>query len=216
MKLVIKIGGSLSVGDSGPDYRYFSRLLPALKAIKKRHQLIVVIGGGRLARKYISIVKKFRISEKNCEWVAIYIVNINRKFLSAVLGMNEIKSLGEIGPKTRGVLGGIAPGRSTDANAAYAASAIRADMLIKLTDVDGVYEKDPKTHKNAKKLYKISFSDLGKISKEGSAGNYGIMDSTAIGIITKSRIKTVIISGARTKDLLKAIAGRHVGTVIGD
>ena len=52
MKIVIKIGGSVSITEKGPNFAYFSRLLPILREIKRKNQIIVVIGGGKLTRVY--------------------------------------------------------------------------------------------------------------------------------------------------------------------
>jgi uridylate kinase len=214
LKIVIKVGGSLSIDDNGPRFSYFSRLLPVLKRIDRENQLIVSIGGGRFVRNYFKKLKKFRLSDEELEWLSVELLRVNVKFLATMLKKRPIYSLGELNKNSEGVIGGIMPGRSTDANAAQAAAAIKADYFIKLTDVDGVYTKDPDKFKDAKKLDCIKFNDFRKYGTEGKPGSYGIMDMKAIGIITKNKIKTVVMDGRNPKDILKLLKGEKIGTII--
>ncbi len=214
MKIVIKIGGSVAIGEYGPNPEYFSRLVPVLKEISKENQLIVSIGGGKLMRKYQQQIKNTGLSNDEMEWCFIDLVRANVHFLSALLKTKPLFSLEEISSKTSGVIGGICPGRSTDANAALAAARIKADMIIKLTDVDGIYEKDPKYFPDAKKLDKISLKDIMKYATDGKPGDYGIFDKIALNTIKKHKIKAVIISGNEPKNILKALKGERIGTVI--
>ena len=148
------------------------------------------------------------------EWIAIELLRVNVRFLSSLLNMKPLYRLEEISTKTTGVIGGIKPGRSTDANAAYCAAKIKADLFVKLTNVDGIYDKDPRKHKDARKLETLSFADLKKFSQSGKPGSYGILDRLAIETITKHKIKTVIMNGKDPKNILKLINGEKIGTLI--
>ena len=128
--------------------------------------------------------------------------------------MKPIYTLEELKPDSSGVIGGIRPGRSTDANAAYAASIIKADYFIKLTDVDGVYDKDPKKHENARKLNHISVKEIAKYAQEGRPGSYGVLDKLAVETIGKHEIKTIIMNGSNPENILKALTGEKTGTLI--
>jgi uridylate kinase len=214
MKIVIKIGGSVAIGEYGPNPEYFSRLVSVLKEVQKKHQLIVSIGGGKFVRKYGHQIKDMKLSNDEIEWCFIDLVRANVHFLSALLKTKPLFSLEEISSKTSGVIGGIKPGRSTDANAALAAARIKADLIIKLTDVDGVYEKDPKYFPDAKKLDKISLKNIMKYATDGKPGDYGIFDKLALKTIKKHKIKTVIISGNEPSNILKVLKGEKIGTVI--
>ncbi|MBI5061409.1 MAG: hypothetical protein HZB67_03780 [Candidatus Aenigmarchaeota archaeon] len=216
MKIVVKLGGSISIDESGPNIEYFKKIMPVLRKIKKQHQLIVSIGGGKFVRSYYAKIDKFRLSNAEKEWIAVALLTANVRFVASALGLKPLLKLEEINIGTSGVIGGIKPGRSTDANAAYAAQRIGADLFIKLTDVDGVYTADPDTDKNAKKIKKIPFSQVMHYAKSGKPGDYGILDRTALQIIKKNKIKTVVIDGRNTSNLLKAINGEKIGTVISD
>jgi uridylate kinase len=216
MRLVVKIGGSMSIDEHGPKADYFKKLIPVLKEIQKNHQLIVSIGGGKFIRDYYSAVKSLGLSDEEMEWIAVDLLRVNVRFLSQLLKTKPLLALKDISSTTSGVIGGISPGRSTDANAAYAAAAIKADYFIKLTDVDGIYTADPDVDKNATKIDRIPFKEITKYTKTGKPGSYGILDKNAAETIKKKKIKTIVMSGKEPEDLLKVIKGQKIGTIISD
>ena len=114
------------------------------------------------------------------------------------------------------MLGGVAPGRSTDANAAFAAAAIKADVFIKLTNVDGVYDKDPNRFRDARLLQKITYADMRRVLKKENADDYLLLDAVAQRTITEHRIRTVIANGTDPGILSDIIAGKAIGTLISD
>ena len=214
MKIVVKIGGSVSIGESGPNFFYFNKLLPVLSRLKKRHQLIIVIGGGRVTRNYAKSIEKFHLTNREKEEIFIELIKANVRFLSSARKMKPIFSLDKIKSGTNGVIGGIAPGRSTDANGALAASKIKADLFIKLTDVDGVYDKDPKKFRDAKLLRNIRFSGMRKLAVKGSPNKYGVLDKLAIRTLSKASVKTIILNGNNPVNLEKVVGGEKIGTII--
>jgi uridylate kinase len=114
------------------------------------------------------------------------------------------------------VMGGLKPGITTDAVAALVAERINADLLVKGTDQEGVYNKDPRTHADAVKLDRLSFDDLSKVF-EGSvheAGIHQIIDPEAIKVLKRHRVKLVVVSGFKPENILAAVNGEIVGTII--
>lgn len=212
MKLVVKIGGSVLFDDYGPKTDYIKRLLPVLKKIKKENQFILTIGGGVFVKNYEKRALNF-LERRKVEESSIHILRANAVFFSHLLETKPLFSLGEIGKASEGVIGGIVPGRSTDANAAFCASVIGADLLVKLTNVDGVYDKDPKKFKSARLLEKIKFCDLQKVLKKDK-DDYSMLDATAQEIIVSNRIKTVIANGYEPKNLMKILNNEKTGTSI--
>jgi uridylate kinase len=213
MKIVIKIGGSLTFDEKGPCVEYIKKLVDVIKEIKTNN-LVIVVGGGKIVRSYIKALKEFGLKNEEIEWVAIDLLKANVRLFSFLTGLPALYSLEELKTKQKGILGGIFPGRSTDANAALAAELINADMLIKMTDVDGIYTKDPKIFKDAKKMEKISFDEIEKYAVEGSPGAYGILDKLAIEVIKRSKIKTFVINGKEPENLLYLLNGEKIGTEI--
>jgi uridylate kinase len=214
MKIVVKAGGSMCIGRSGPMAAYIENLVSVLNEIQKNNQLIVAIGGGKLVRGYFKSISAFNLSRSETEWLAVDLLRANARFLAYLLKTRPIFSLGDINSKSCGVISGIMPGRSTDANAAYAAAKIKADLFIKLTNVDGIYTKDPNRFKSAKKLDNIKFRDLRQYSMSGKPGSYGILDEIAMQTIVKNKIRTIVMTGRKPGLLLDAIAGKKIGTLV--
>ncbi len=217
MKLVVKVGGSLVFLDGGADYAYLKRLIPVLSEIKKRHQVIISIGGGKYLRNYMKNINENSdgISVSNTEREEIYIqlLYANVLLLSKLLKMKPIEKISEVKKNTSGIIGGIIPGRNTDANAAICAAKIKADLLVKITNVDGIYDKDPNKFKDAKLMNTIKFSEL-KADDNVSPVNYGVIDPISVETIKKNKIKTVLMNGNKPENLLKVINGEHIGTLI--
>ncbi len=214
MKLVIKIGGSLAFNDFGPNRNYLKRLIPVLKDIDRKHHLIVCIGGGQFIRKYLKNIRNFILTDKEMEWLFVELLRTNVSLFSFLLDKKPIFDIKKVNARSEGIIGGISPGRSTDSNAALCAEKIRADLFIKATDVDGIYNKDPKKDKNAKKIDNIGFKDLKKFKQEGKPCSYGILDRLAMNVVARSRIKTIILNGKNPKNILRAVNGKKIGTLV--
>lgn len=223
MRFVIRIGGSV-IGSpfNSALFRKYSNLLKNLK--KTNHEVVVVVGGGSLAREFIENAKHLGLSEEMQDEVAI---SVSRLFAELLL-----KTLGDLGcervPSTMDeavkyltagkivVMGGLEPGMTTDTVAALLAKQADADMIVKASDQMGIYDKDPRKHSDALKLDYIDYEDLSQVFEqaEHKAGIHQILDPEAIKILKKSRIKVVVVNGLRSENITAAIQGKHVGTVV--
>jgi uridylate kinase len=225
MKIVISIGGSLLYPKDSIDVEYAKKFANFAKELSKKHQLVLVVGGGKLARKYIEMARKFGASEVFCDLLGIEATRMNARLLSVIIGekanmeppkdfVDALKAL-DFGKIV--VMGGTDPGHSTDAVAAIIAEYINANLLINATNVDGVYDKNPNAHKDARLYKKISVKKLIDILKDYSinAGKYELMDIVAAKVIQRSKIKCIFLNGKKLRNLKNAIEGkRFIGTVI--
>jgi len=98
---------------------------------------------------------------------------------------------------------------STDTTAALRASEIRADVILKATKVDGVYDRDPNVDKNAKRFERITYSEA--LSKR-----LQIMDSTAFSLCMDNKIPIVVFDMNKPSNIRDAVLGRKVGTLVCD
>src|ERR1041385_1113134 len=98
---------------------------------------------------------------------------------------------------------------STDTTAALRASEIRADVILKATKVDGVYDRDPATDSNAKRYERITFS-------EALAKRLQVMDSTAFSLCMDNKIPIVVFDVHNPTNIRDAVLGRKVGTLVCD
>jgi uridylate kinase len=98
---------------------------------------------------------------------------------------------------------------STDTTAALRASEIRADVILKATKVDGVYDRDPKKHPDARRFDQLTFS-------EALAKRLQIMDSTAFSLCMDNKIPIVVFDMNNPTNIRDAVLGRKVGTLVCD
>ena len=96
---------------------------------------------------------------------------------------------------------------STDTTAALRASEIRADVILKATKVDGVYDRDPNTDPNAKRYEQITFT-------EALAKRLQIMDSTAFSLCMDNKIPILVFDMNTPSNIRDAVLGRKVGTLV--
>jgi uridylate kinase len=113
-------------------------------------------------------------------------------------------------------MGGLKPGMTTDSVAALMAKKIKAELILKATDQDGVYDKDPNKYPNAVKLDHLSFNDLSTVFPEDKhkAGIHQILDPEAIQILLRFRAKVVVVNGFKLDSVTAAVNGKVVGTII--
>lgn len=96
---------------------------------------------------------------------------------------------------------------STDTASSLRAAEIHADALIKATNVDGVYDKDPNKFDDAKKFDEISYLDV--LNKK-----LKVMDSTSTTMCMDNEIPIIVVNINNKSDLKKAVSGGKVGTII--
>lgn len=223
MRVVVRIGGSVVA--SPVNTELMSKYVSLLQALKKQgHEVAVVVGGGSLAREFIAVAKNLGLDEQAQDEIAI---SVSRLFAQLFL-----KKLGDISGRkvaltlddaaeclSEGkivVMGGLKPGITTDAVAALVAERINAKLLVKGTDQDGVYDKDPRKHADAVRLDRLSFDDLPRIFEESKhkAGMHQIIDPVAVKILKRERIKLIVVNGFKPENVLAAVNGENVGTLI--
>lgn len=99
------------------------------------------------------------------------------------------------------------PFLTTDTASALRALQMKAELIIKATKVDGVYDKDPKKHKDAKFLKNLSY-------EEALEKKLGIMDLSAFSLLLPVRIPIVVINFFKKGNLLKLVEGKNTGSLI--
>lgn len=97
---------------------------------------------------------------------------------------------------------------STDTAAALRAVEIDADIIMKATMVDGVYDSDPKKNPDAKRYDRVSFDEV--LSK-----NLAVMDSTAASLCKDNNMPILVFSVDEPMNIYKAVCGENIGTVCG-
>ena len=218
--IVIKLSGKVFGIEQTKNLKDYARFFVK---ISKICQPILIAGGGKIARHYISHARSSGADESTLDELGIEISRLNAKLLIYALKdkayphppttLPEVKNAVESGLIV--VAGGLHPGQSTNGTAALIAEKVKASEFLNATDVNGIYDSDPNKNKKAKMFKRIDLKDLRNllVHEDSMAGGYDLMDIVALKVIERSKIKTRIIK-ADIKIMEKALKGMRTGTEI--
>jgi uridylate kinase len=96
---------------------------------------------------------------------------------------------------------------TTDTAASLRAMEINADVIMKATNVDGIYDKDPKKHKDAKLYKELTYMD---VLKQGLQ----VMDSTAISLCMDNKLPIITFNLNKAGNIARVVSGEKVGTLV--
>ncbi|GAB6945299.1 UMP kinase [Vulcanisaeta sp. JCM 14467] len=188
------------------------------------YRMAVVTGGGSLARRYIEVGRKMGINESLLDMLGISASRLNAQLLAAALSdiaylpiptnLDEVFRAWSTGRLV--ITGGFQPGQSTATVAFLVSESLGIKQLIDCANVDAVYTSDPRTDPNAKRLDKVSISELmGMLRSRTIAGTYDLLDPWALSIAQRSGITIYVVGCSRLSSLRRLITeGVSDGTVI--
>lgn len=229
-RILLKLSGEVLAGDKGfgivPE-----AIQPLCEEVKKVHdeglQVSLVIGGG-------NIFRGIKASERGMNRVTADYMGMLATIINGLALQDVLEKMGVatrlISPISivelteqfihRNVIkyledgyvvifaGGTGnPYFSTDTAASLRAAQIKADVIIKGTKVDGIYESDPVNNPDAKKFDSISFSE---VLEKGLK----VMDATAVAMCRDNKIPIIVYNLSRVGSLLKIVNGELVGTIV--
>ncbi|MBU2562476.1 MAG: UMP kinase [Nanoarchaeota archaeon] len=222
--IVISLGGSLIIPDK-IDLRFLKEFKKTILKNKKKYKFVIVCGGGSIARKYISALKDSKTSKELQNFSGISATRMNARFMNYFFNIDPkhgiphtMKKLKKYIKKQDIIFCGALeykPKQTSDSTAAEIAKYFKG-IFINLTNVKGLYTKNPKIHKNAKFIPKISWEEFHKMANKNKfhPGQHFVLDQTASRIILKNKIKTYII-GKNMKSLNNFLNNKKfVGTSI--
>ncbi len=223
MKIVLRLGGSVVASPINPTL--MSKYADMMKTLRRRgHKAVVVVGGGELARNLIDVARDMGLKEKAQDEIAISASRIYAQLFLKKVGNAacdnvsvKIDEVVECVDKGKiAVMGGLKPGMTTDAVAALVAEAIGADMLLKATNQEGIFDKDPTKHADAIKLDSLRLKELSRVCTENKhkAGIHQIIDPEAIKILKRARVRIVVVNGFKPENVLMAMKGKNIGTLV--
>ena len=218
--VVISIGGSIIV-PKDIDHKFLKEAKRAISKISRQYKLVICTGGGSTAREYISALRDAGCAEMEQNLIGIAVTRINARLLASYLNCSSDipVSLAEVRSKLRKdnvvVCGGLTPGQTSDGTTAEIAEYLGVKTLINVTNVSGLYTKDPRKFKGAKLIPKIGHAEFSKIMakvREGP-GQHFVLDSVAERIAKRNKMRVIILKGMA--NLENYLSGkRFVGTVI--
>ena len=219
---VLSLGGSVICPEE-IDVLYLKKFRDFIfKWIKRGKKFAIFVGGGKIARKYQAIAKNFLVKNEELDRIGILATLLNAQLLKSVFGKFVFKKV-IIDPtkkiKTKKkiiIFGGWKPGRSTDFDSVLGAKLFKAKRVINLSNIDFVFDKDPRKFKDAKPIEKISFDELLKITGEKWIPGANLpFDPKAIKLAKKENIKIIILNGKDLKNLEKLFLDKKFkGTIV--
>ncbi len=227
-KIIMSIGGSLVVPSTGIDTNFLSKLNAFIRnqlANNKNRQFFLVIGGGAIARNYRDAgrtVIGHELTRDDLDWLGIHATKLNAHLVRTIfrdLAHPYILKHYEIIRKVSEpvvVAAGWKPGWSTDYDAVLLCEDYGVKTIVNLSNIDKVYDKDPKKFNDAKSFDKISWIDFRKIvGDEWIPGINAPFDPVAAEKAQSLGVKVVVLNGDNFDNIEKYFRGEEfVGTVI--
>jgi uridylate kinase len=225
---VISLGGSLICPDKVAD-RFladFSSLLSRYLNADPERRVILVTGGGALAREYqrayYALVEKERQTPDSADWLGIAATRLNAELVRRLFPQWCVDPVvfDPEGPVVFSgrvlVASGWKPGFSTDYVAVVLAEKYSADVLINPTNVERVYSDDPRKNPDAKPLVDLTWHDYRAIiGDEWTPGKNAPFDPVASGRAAAFGLRVVIALGKDLENLACILEGRpSTGTLI--
>jgi uridylate kinase len=223
-KVVISLGGSIIIPDDR-DGEFLRQLASLLRSLAEDYELYVVCGGGKVARYYIVTGRDLGAGEDELDGLGIEVTRLNARLLQLALGPKSYPEVPRTVEETafqggRGriaIMGGTAPGHTTDAVSAALAERVGATRIVNATSVDGVYTSDPRKDRNSVKYDRLSFQQLDDLMHKGAhgAGRSHVFDPLGAEIVRRCRIPILVVDGRDLGDVGNAVRGLRIkGTVI--
>lgn len=220
---VISLGGSLIFPDK-IDTTFLKNFIGLIneEAIKGK-RFIIICGGGAINRQYNSAAKELiRPSDDALDRIGIATTRMNASFVRELFGdlayENILDNPTKKAKTDRKVIVGCGwkPGCSSDKDAVLAAKTFKADMVINLTNVDYVYDKDPRMDGNAKRIEKATWKEFRKIVGDKWTPRLNApFDPIAAQLAEKMKLKVVIAKGSDIENLKNILDGKQFkGTVV--
>lgn len=227
-RILLKLSGESLAGDKGTGID-FEKVLRTAKEIKevaqKGVEVAIVVGGGNFWRG--------RSNQQMDRCTSDYIGMLGTTMNALALGDAfkqvgqdvrvqtgvEMRQIAEYYIKDRALkhlsnsrvvvfgCGTGSPFFSTDTAAALRAAEINADALLKATNVDAIYDKDPKKYDDAIKIEKITYLEV--LNKK-----LNVMDTTATSLCMDNNIPIIVFDINKNGNLLKVVEGEKIGTTV--
>ena len=229
-RILLKVSGEALAGDkkTGLDYEVITDICKSIKkCVDEGVQVAVVVGGGNywrgrssgamdrtradhigmLATAMNALALADALESLGCI-VRVQTAIIMQRVAEPYIRNRAVRHL----EKGRVVIFGCGTGNpffSTDTAASLRAVEIEADIFLKATLVDGVYDKDPHKYDDAKKYQTLTFS---QVIGEG----LGVMDSTAAAMCRDNKMKMLVFDLSRPDNIYDAVMGKDVGTIVSE
>lgn len=225
--VVLSLGGSLVVPNGGINIQFLKKFNQFIRLkVAKGWRFFVVVGGGSVCRTYIDgavgVLDK-EVVKEDCDWLGVHVTRLNAHLVRTIFQDIAYPRIIEnydhkISRVTKPVVigAGWKPGWSTDYDAVIMARDYKASMIINLSNIKMVYDKDPKKFKDATPIERISWEYYRSlIPGEWIPGANTPFDPIASALAQKLGLTLIILKGDDFDNLEKVFGGKKfTGTII--
>ncbi|HEU5360524.1 MAG TPA: UMP kinase [Candidatus Deferrimicrobiaceae bacterium] len=230
-RILLKLSGEALMGKQayGIDDGVLAALSEEIREVASLGvQIALVVGGGNIFRG-IRTSREYGIERASADYMGMLATVINSLALqerlehdglvTRVLSAIEMRAIAEPYIRRR-ALRHLEKGRivifaagtgnpyfTTDTAAALRAMEIHSDAILKATRVDGVYDKDPLVHKNARKFQELTYIEV-------LQRNLKVMDATAISLCMDNHLPIVVFNLTKRGNIRRVVLGETIGTVV--
>ncbi|MFX1515664.1 MAG: UMP kinase [Promethearchaeota archaeon] len=219
--VTLSLGGSI-INPGEIDSQFLTDFSIVVKELVHQHKFMIVCGGGKVARQYIKGLPQ-GLTEGERDYMGIAATWLNAQLLtyyfkghcSPILPTSVEKLTEQLQYHAIGISGGFLPAIKTDEDAAILADLLGSPILVNVTNVDGIYNKDPNKFPDAKKYKELTYKQFYEIVNPLSlgAGSNAPFTLIAAKICERTNMR-IIICSKNAEKIRGAIQGENVGTVI--
>ncbi|HIH42572.1 TPA: UMP kinase [Candidatus Woesearchaeota archaeon] len=225
--IILSLGGSIIIpGEININFlKSFRNLI--LSYINKGNRAVIVAGGGHVCRVYqnasAKILNPKKPSNLDLDWIGIKATKMNAELVRTIFSKEAYEKVidnptKKVNTSKKVIVGsGWLPNCSSDKDAVLLAKTYSAKTVVNLTNIDYVYDKDPRKFKNAKPLKQMSWKQMEKIvgSKWKPGANLPF-DPVASKLASRLKLRVIIMNGTNLVNFKNFLAGKKFkGTVIG-
>src|SRR3989344_7283346 len=225
--VVLKLGGSLIVPNGGLDIEYIKKFYNFIRqqVAENNRRFFILIGGGKLSRHYRDAgaeITGHELPTEDLDWLGIHATRLNahlfRTIFRDMAHPNIIKDYSFIEKPDKPIViaAGWKPGWSTDYDAVILAQDYNIKSIVKMSNTDHVYNKDPNRFKDAKPYETISWKEYrAMIGDTWQPGQHEPFDPIAAKLASQLGTKVLYLDGQDIINAEKAMSGeKFVGTII--
>lgn len=220
---ILSVGGSIIIPPGGFDVQFLKKFKDVIVSrVKKGGKFILVVGGGATARFYQAGGRDLGFKNEGLDWIGIQTTVLNARFVQELFKEYADKQI--VTDPTKKIktnkkiiiAAGWKPGCSTDKDAVLLAKTYGAKEVLNLSNIDYVYDSDPKLNPGAKKIERANWKELRKIvGNTWSPGANVPFDPSAAKEGEKLCLTVKFVKGTDLTNVVKAIDGKlYPGTII--
>ncbi len=206
LPIIISVGGGLIVPNGGIDFNFLKKLNIFIRSqVKQGKRFFLVAGGGRTARHYRDAGQAVigDLTDEDLDWLGIHATHLNGHLLRTIFqDIANPRIIQNYDKKLHNwkepivIAAGWKPGWSTDYCAVKLAKDYGGNLVINLSNIDWVYDKDPRIHTDAKPIKKITWSEMeGIVGSKWIPGMNAPFDPIAAQLAKSIDLTVIVANG---------------------